>query len=65
MIQTKTNYNMKIITYTNNQGLELKVNKFTSGGSEMGSLHHQPNPVRKYGRNWFGHGVYEIPAPGT
>ena len=31
MIQTKTNYNMKIITYTNNQGLELKVNKFTSG----------------------------------
>lgn len=25
MIQTKTNYN------TNNQGLELKVNKFTSG----------------------------------
>lgn len=56
---------MKIITYTNNQGLELKVNKFTSGGSEMGSLHHQPNPVRKYGRNWFGHGVYEIPAPGT
>ena len=35
MIQTKTNYNMKTITYTitytNNQGLELKINKFTSG----------------------------------
>ena len=30
-----------------------------------GGLHHQPNPVRKYGRNWFGHGAYEIPAPGT
>lgn len=21
-----------------------------------GGLHSQPNPVRKYGRNWFGHG---------
>lgn len=30
-----------------------------------GGLHHQPNPVRKYGRNWFGHGAYEIPAPGA
>lgn len=31
-----------------------------------GGLHSQPNPVRKYGRNWFGHGGgYEIPAPGT
>lgn len=30
-----------------------------------GGLHHQPNPVRKYGRNWFGHGAYEIPAPET
>nr|UWG69150.1 MAG: hypothetical protein [Bacteriophage sp.] len=31
VIQTKTNYNMKTITYTNNQGLELKINKFSSG----------------------------------
>ena len=31
MIQTKTNYNTKTITYTNKQGLELKINKFASG----------------------------------
>ena len=31
MIQTRTNYNMKTTTYTNNQGLELKINKFSSG----------------------------------
>lgn len=114
---------MKTITYTNNQGLELKINKFASGafsltfnngahsfcdtmtelrtillkngmtrkwaanvkdrfdplteehvlidryrtprGIRDGDPHHQPNPVCKYGRNWFGHGACEIPAPGT
>lgn len=114
---------MKTITYTNKQGLELKINKFapgafsltfnngvhtfcytmtelgtillkngmtrkwaanvkdrfdplteehvlsnryrTHGGIRDGGLHHQPNPVRKYGRNRVGHGVYEIPAPGA
>ena len=35
VIQTKTNYNMKTITYTNNQGLELKINKFASGAFSL------------------------------
>ena len=35
VVQTKTNYNMKTITYTNNQGLELKINKFASGAFSL------------------------------
>lgn len=35
MIQTKTNYNVKTITYTNKQGLELKINKFASGAFSL------------------------------
>lgn len=35
MTQTKTNYNIKTITYTNNQGLELKINKFASGAFSL------------------------------
>ena len=118
---------MKTITYTNNQGPELKINKFSSGqfkwafsltfnngvhtfcytmtelrtillkngmtrkwaanGKDRfdplteknilisryrtprrirdGGLHHQPNPVRKYGKNRTGYGLHETPAPGA
>lgn len=35
-------------------------------GTGPPSLIRDGGPVRKYGRNWFGHGGgYEIPAPGT
>ena len=30
-----TNYDMKTITYTNKQGLELKINKFASGAFNL------------------------------